>query len=161
MTTVLIVGGIVAVAVILGAYLRWPVRPVVVGYRIGVTMGRQFGAKQADRDSAPVFEVAAAWLMPWRAAARIRVQQQDMTILIRALAYAVTGTAGPLMRERPDRSAWYDRPLPVAVLAALLRPARAVRKLRSSDDAIAYTLDAILAQERKHQEAGELAAISK
>jgi hypothetical protein len=30
-----------AAIVITGAYIRWAVRPVLAGYRVGVTMGRQ------------------------------------------------------------------------------------------------------------------------
>ncbi len=65
------------------------------------------------------------------------------------------------MHERPDSSAWYDRPMPLAAAAAVLRPGRAVRKLRSADQSLAWMLDAVLAQHRKHNEAGELAVTSK
>ena len=135
MTTILIAASAAAAVVILGAWLRWAVKPVLVSYQAGVS----------------VRGIAAA---------RIREQQGEIDLLIRTLAYAVTGGAEPMERERPTRSAWYDGPLPIAVLASVLRPARGVRKLRSSDDAIAYMIDAMLAQERKHHETGELATSS-
>jgi hypothetical protein len=163
MTAILIAGVSLAALVILGAYIRWAVGPAAGAYQLGVTMGPQLGGSLVDEGAAlPAREVTAAWLMPRRAARRIRVQQGEISLLIRAFAYAVAGGAETtLERERPSGSEWYDRPLPIAVLAAVLSPGRAVRKLRSSDDAIAYMVDAMLAQERKQQEAGELAASSK
>ena len=99
--------------------------------------------------SAAVIAVSA-----WCAAAKIRAQKRDLEILAYSLAYAVGGDSGPLQRTRANDSAWYDRPLPLAVLAAALRPARTVRALRSHDDAISWTLDAMLAQRRKHHPTG-------
>jgi hypothetical protein len=122
---------------------------------------------KAKKDAAPprkpgrAPEAVLAWLMPLRAARIIREEREEKQLLIRTLACATSGSTGPVMRERPDGSDWYDRPLPVAALAALLRPARAVRKLRSNEEALVYTIDAMLAQERKYQEAGQLAASSK
>jgi hypothetical protein len=124
MTTILITGGIVAAVVILGAYIRWGLQPMLVGYRAGVTVGRQ----------------------------AIREMERRETLLIRTLGDAAADATEPLERERPSRSEWYDRPLPLAALAAVLRPARAVRKLRSADDVAVYVLDAMLAQKRKHDE---------
>lgn len=45
MTTTLVIIGIVAAVVVLGAYLRWAVRPVLTGYRAGVAVGQMLGAK--------------------------------------------------------------------------------------------------------------------
>lgn len=44
MTTLIIIGGIVA-AIILGAWLRRAAQPVLIGYRIGVTVGRLTGGR--------------------------------------------------------------------------------------------------------------------
>jgi hypothetical protein len=134
MTATLIAAGGVAALVILGAYLRWAVKPVTASFRLGNAMSREQRASQ----------------------------KRQINLLIRTLGYAVgDGDAGLLERDRPGRSAWYDRARPAAVLVTLLRPARAVRKLRSSDDAVAWMLDAVLAQERKHREADQFAVSSK
>jgi hypothetical protein len=166
MTAILIAGGSFAALVTIGAWLRWAVGPVTGAYRIGVDMGGMLKAKNDKDAAAPqkpgrALEAVLAWLMPLRAARIIHEEREDMQLLIRALAYATSGSTGPVLRERPNGSAWYDRPLPVAALAALLRPARVVRKLRSNEEALVYMIDAMLAQERKHQEAGQLVASSK
>jgi hypothetical protein len=162
----ILIGGIIAAVVILGAWLRWAAGGAIAGYRIGVAMGGMLQAKK-DTDPAPsrkpakALEVVLAWLMPLRAARIIREQREDTQLLIRTLGHAVADTAEPLMRTRPDSSDWYDRPMPLAALTAILRPGRAVRKLRSADQSIAWMLDAVLAQDRKRREAGEMAASSK
>lgn len=165
MTAVLEAAAAVAAVVVLGAYIRWAVGPVADAYRLGLTMGRQLGAKPGGRHSAPVsrppaLEVAAAWLMPWRSVRTIHGLERQRTLLIRTIAHAVTGHAETMTHQRPSGSEWYDRPLPIAAMAAVLRPARAVRKLRSSDDAIAWMVDAAMAQERKrHSDTGPQAAV--
>lgn len=42
MTTIEIIGGAVAV-IAAGAWLRWAVKPVVIGYRLGWRAGRRSG----------------------------------------------------------------------------------------------------------------------
>lgn len=98
-------------------------------------------------------EVLLALVMPLRAARTVRELRRDVNLLIRVLAHA-TGDGRPELLEagRPAGTGWYDRPMPLAALLAIVRPARAVRKLRSGDDAIAWMLDAMVAQQRKHAE---------
>lgn len=166
MNAILIAGGSFAALVILGAWLRWAVSPVLVGYRAGVEIGRMLQAKK-DHDPSPgkpgrPLEAVLAWLMPMRAARIIGAERRKVNVLIRTLGYAVgDGRAELLDRDRPDSSEWYDRPMPLAALAAILRPGRAVRKLRSADQSIVWVIDAMMAQHRQHQEAGELADSSK
>lgn len=160
MNAIIITSGIAAAIVILTACMRRAVRPALTAYRLGLDMGRMLQAKKDTEPSCRpgrALDAVLAWLMPLRAARIIRDDREHKQLLIRTLAYAVAGGAEPVMHERPD-SDWYDRPMPVAALTALLRPARAVRRLRSNEEALVYMIDALLAQGRKHQEAGELAA---
>lgn len=50
-----------------------------------------------------LLEVAAAWLMPWRAARRIRQQDGDLGALVLAFADVVTGSGKPYERDRVIR----------------------------------------------------------
>lgn len=84
----ILIGGIIAAVVILGAWLRWSVRSTVTAFRLGVDMGRMLQAQEkGDAPSPPWHEVAFAWLMPWRAARTIREQRGNIQLLIRTLAH--------------------------------------------------------------------------
>jgi hypothetical protein len=87
MTTILIICGIAAAVAVLGAYIRWAVGPVADAYQLGVTMGRQLGENPVFAPRPPALEVAAAWLMPWRAARIIGTQRRDINLLIRTLSH--------------------------------------------------------------------------
>lgn len=97
-----------------------------------------------------VLAAALVWVAPWRAVRTIASQRRQIGLLIRTLNYAVGGGSAPLEAVRPAPRV---RPYPLAVLAVLLRPGRAVRQLRAADRTVTYVLDAMRAQERQRGEA--------
>jgi len=155
MNSLLIVIPLAVIA--LSAFARWVASPAIVGLRLGVDCGRMLEASKPDAEP-PVRSwrwlaaVVFAWLMPWQAVRVIRTERRDKRVCIEALAYAATGTRKEAA-TRPTCAEWYDRPLPLAVLIALVRPVAAVRALRSGDDHLRYVCDAIVAHQREHHEA--------
>lgn len=89
--------------------------------------------------------VALAWLMPVRAARRIREQDGEIGALISVLALATIGSSKPL-RKAARTGGWWNLPHPLAVVLAALTPWRAVAELRSSQHAFRYVVDRIIVQ---------------
>jgi hypothetical protein len=100
--------------------------------------------------------VILAWLMPWRAARRIREQDQSITVLISVLALTTAGSGAPL--RKVSMGGWWNRPHALAVAMAALMPWRAVGHLRSSQRALRHVSDALIAQHEKGGQPGDGAA---